>query len=161
MTAAFVYDATRTRFGKHGGALAGSYPTTWPPTSARRWSRAPAIYPERIDEFIFGDANDAGEHNRNVIPMATVWAGPPTNIPGTPVNRLCGSSLEAAIVASGHFATGGADVVVIGAVAAMSRAPCVLPKTDKPYPSGNPALTSRVLSRRQVNPALPSCGRFP
>ena len=156
MTEAFVYDAVRTPFGKHGGALAGVRPDDLAAHVLKEVvGRAPALDPERIDEVIFGNANGAGEENRNVARMATLLAGLPTSIPGTTVNRLCGSSLDAAIIASRQIATGEADVVVIGGVESMSRAPWVLPKTDKPYPPGDLALTSTTLGWRLVNPAMP------
>ena len=157
MTEAFVYDAVRTPFGKHGGALAGVRPDDLAAHVLKEVvRRAPALEPERIDEVIFGNANGAGEENRNVARMATLLAGLPTSIPGTTVNRLCGSSLDAAIIASRQIATGDADVVVIGGVESMSRAPWVLPKTDKPYPPGNLALISTTLGWRLVNPAMPA-----
>ena len=157
MTEAFVYDAVRTPFGKHGGALAGVRPDDLAAHVLKEVvRRAPALEPERIDEVIFGNANGAGEENRNVARMATLLAGLPTSIPGTTVNRLCGSSLDAAIIASRQIATGEADVVVIGGVESMSRAPWVLPKTDKPYPPGNLALISTTLGWRLVNPAMPA-----
>lgn len=157
MTEAFVYDAVRTPFGKHGGALAGVRPDDLAAHVLKEMvGRAPALDPERIDEVIFGNANGAGEENRNVGRMATLLAGLPTSIPGTTVNRLCGSSLDAAIIASRQIATGEADVMVIGGVESMSRAPWVLPKTDKPYPAGNLALTSTTLGWRLVNPAMPA-----
>jgi len=157
MTEAFVYDAVRTPFGKHGGALAGVRPDDLAAHVLKEMvGRAPALDPERIDEVIFGNANGAGEDNRNVARMATLLAGLPTSIPGTTVNRLCGSSLDAAIIASRQIATGEADVMVIGGVESMSRAPWVLPKTDKPYPPGNLALTSTTLGWRLVNPAMPA-----
>lgn len=157
MTEAFVYDAVRTPFGKHGGALAGVRPDDLAAHVLKEVvGRAPALDPERIDEVIFGNANGAGEENRNVARMATLLAGLPTSIPGTTVNRLCGSSLDAAIIASRQIATGEADVVVIGGVESMSRAPWVLPKTDKPYPPGDLALTSTTLGWRLVNPAMPA-----
>lgn len=157
MNEAFVYDAVRTPFGKHGGALAGVRPDDLAAHVLKEMvGRAPALDPERIDEVIFGNANGAGEDNRNVARMATLLAGLPTSIPGTTVNRLCGSSLDAAIIASRQIATGEADVMVIGGVESMSRAPWVLPKTDKPYPPGNLALTSTTLGWRLVNPAMPA-----
>jgi len=157
MTEAFVYDAVRTPFGKHGGALAGVRPDDLAAHVLKEMvGRAPALDPERIDEVIFGNANGAGEENRNVARMATLLAGLPTSIPGTTVNRLCGSSLDAAIIASRQIATGEADVMVIGGVESMSRAPWVLPKTDKPYPPGNLALISTTLGWRLVNPAMPA-----
>ena len=108
-----------------------------------------------IDEVVFGNANGAGEENRNVARMATLLAGLPTSVPGTTVNRLCGSSLDAVIMASRQIETGDADVVLAGGVESMSRAPWVLPKTERPYPAGDLTLASTTLGWRLVNPAMP------
>jgi acetyl-CoA acetyltransferase family protein len=156
MTEAFVYDAVRTPFGKFGGALAGVRPDDLAAHVLKVVvGRAPGLDPARIDEVVLGNANGAGEDNRNVARMATLLAGLPTSVPGTTVNRLCGSSLDAAIIASRQIETGEADVVVIGGVESMSRAPWVLPKTEKPYPAGNLSLESTTLGWRLVNPAMP------
>jgi acetyl-CoA acyltransferase len=156
VTEAFVYDAVRTPFGRIGGALAGVRPDDLAAHVLKEVvRRAPALDPERIDEVIFGNANGAGEENRNVARMATLLAGLPTTIPGTTVNRLCGSSLDAAIIGSRQIETGEADVIVTGGVESMSRAPWVLPKTEKPYPTGDLTLASTTLGWRLVNPAMP------
>jgi acetyl-CoA acyltransferase len=156
VTEAFVYDAVRTPFGRIGGALAGVRPDDLAAHVLKEVvRRAPALDPERIDEVIFGNANGAGEENRNVARMATLLAGLPTTIPGTTVNRLCGSSLDAAIIGSRQIETGEADVIVTGGVESMSRAPWVLPKTEKPYPAGDLTLAWTTLGWRLVNPAMP------
>lgn len=159
MTDAFVYDAIRTPFGRYGGALAGVRPDDLAAHVVRAIvDRSPALAaaPERIDEVAFGNANGAGEENRNVARMATLLAGLPTSIPGTTVNRLCGSSLDAAMIASRTIETGDADVVLVGGVESMTRAPWVLPKTEKPYPAGGLDLVSTTLGWRLVNPRMPS-----
>lgn len=156
MNQAFLYDAIRTPFGKFGGKLAGVRPDDLAAhvlTSVVK--RSPHLDATRIDEVIFGNANGAGEENRNVARMATLLAGLPTSIPGTTVNRLCGSSLDAAIIASRQINTGEADLVAIGGVESMSRAPWVLPKTAKPYPAWDMVLASTTLGWRLVNPAMP------
>ena len=117
--------------------------------------RAPALDVERIDEVVFGNANGAGEENRNVARMGTLLAGLPVSIPGTTVNRLCGSSLDAAIIASRQINTGDAELMLIGGAESMSRAPWVLPKTEKPYPAGDLTLASTTLGWRLVNKAMP------
>ena len=160
-TAAFVYDAIRTPFGRFGGALAGIRPDDLAAHVVKQLvARAPGLsrggFGERVDEVVLGNANGAGEENRNVARMATLLAGLPTRIPGSTVNRLCGSSLDAAMVASRSIETGDADIVVSGGVESMSRAPWVLPKTEKPYPAGDLALSSTTLGWRLVNPAMPS-----
>ncbi|TQM61782.1 thiolase family protein [Humibacillus xanthopallidus] len=160
MNDAFVYDAIRTPFGRFGGALAATRPDDLAALVVRAVvERAPGLAGdgagEHVDEVVFGNANGAGEDNRNVARMATLLAGLPTTIPGTTVNRLCGSSLDAAMIASRQIATGEADVVVVGGVESMTRAPWVLPKTEKPYPAGDLALASTTLGWRLVNPAMP------
>ncbi len=158
---AFVYDAIRTPFGRFGGALSGVRPDDLAAHVVREIvQRAPGLTgdgaAEHLDEVIFGNANGAGEENRNVARMATLLAGLPTSIPGTTVNRLCGSSLDAAIIGSRQIATGEADVILVGGVESMTRAPWVLPKTEKPYPAGNLTLASTTLGWRLVNPAMPA-----
>jgi acetyl-CoA acyltransferase len=153
---AYLYDAIRTPFGKFGGGLAGVRPDDLAAEVVKASvARAQGLDPARIDEVVFGNANGAGEENRNVARMATLLAGLPTSIPGTTVNRLCGSSLDAAIIASRQINAGDAEVVLIGGVESMSRAPWVLPKTEKPYPAGDMTLASTTLGWRLVNKKMP------
>jgi acetyl-CoA C-acetyltransferase len=160
-TAAFVYDAVRTPFGRLGGLLAGTRPDDLAAHVVEQLvRRAPGLadggFGEQVDEVVLGNANGAGEENRNVARMATLLAGLPTSVPGSTVNRLCGSSLDAAMLASRSIETGDADIVISGGVESMSRAPWVLPKTEKPYPAVDLALSSTTLGWRLVNPAMPS-----
>ncbi|PYI67679.1 3-oxoadipyl-CoA thiolase [Arthrobacter livingstonensis] len=156
MNQAYLYDAVRTPFGKFGSGLAGIRPDDLAAHVVRESvARAPKLEVERIDEVVFGNANGAGEENRNLARMATLLAGLPTSIPGTTVNRLCGSSLDAAIIASRQINVGDADLVLVGGAESMSRAPWVLPKTERPYPAGDLALSSSTLGWRLVNPAMP------
>ncbi len=155
MNQAFVYDAVRTPFGKFGSGLASVRPDDLAAHVVRESvKRAPGLDVERIDEVVFGNANGAGEENRNVARMATLLAGLPVSIPGTSVNRLCGSSLDAAIIASRQINAGDADLMLVGGAESMSRAPWVLPKTSKPYPAGDMTLASTTLGWRLVNPAM-------
>ena len=157
MTAAYIYDAVRTPFGKYGKSLAGVRPDDLAASTLRALlDRQPEFDPARIDDVILGDANQAGEDNRDVARMAVLLAGLPTSVPGSTTNRLCGSGLDAAIQASRAIETGDASVMVAGGVESMSRAPFVLPKPDKPYPTGNETLVSTTLGWRLVNPAMPS-----
>jgi acetyl-CoA C-acetyltransferase len=156
---AFVYDAVRTPFGRFGGALAACRPDDLGALVVRAVvDRSPGLAADagRVDEVVFGNANGAGEENRNVARMATLLAGLPTSIPGTTVNRLCGSSLDAAIIASRQIETSDADIVLVGGVESMTRAPWVMPKTEKPYPVGNLELSSTTLGWRLVNPRMPA-----
>ncbi|MDN5768623.1 MAG: thiolase family protein [Humibacillus sp.] len=156
---AFVYDGIRTPFGRFGGALAGVRPDDLAAHVVRAIvARSPGLAAQGgggIDEVVFGNANGAGEENRNVARMASLLAGLPTSVPGTTVNRLCGSSLDAVIIASRQIETGDADIVLAGGVESMSRAPWVLPKTERPYPAGDLTLASTTLGWRLVNPAMP------
>jgi len=156
VTEVFVYDAVRTPFGRYGGALAGVRPDD---LAARvvggLVGRHPGLDPERIGEVVLGCANGAGEDNRNVARMAVLLAGLPVTVPASTVNRLCGSSLDATISGARQVALGETDVVVVGGVESMSRAPWVLPKPEKPYPAGNAELVSTALGWRLVNPEMP------
>ena len=153
----FVYDGVRTPFGRYGGALADSRPDDLAALVVRAVvDRAPGLDTAQVDEIVLGNANGAGEDNRNVARMAGLLAGFPVSVPATTVNRLCGSSLDAAIVASRQIALGEADVVIAGGVESMSRAPWVLPKPGKPFPVGDAALVSTTLGWRLVNPAMPA-----
>ncbi|MCE1179513.1 MAG: thiolase family protein [Micrococcales bacterium] len=156
MADAFVYDAIRTPFGKFGGALAGTRPDDLAAHVVREQvARFAELDPARVDEIIFGNANGAGEENRNVGRMAGLLAGLPVSVPAQTVNRLCGSSLDAAMLASRMVAVGDADVVLVGGVESMSRAPWVLPKTERPYPAGNLEMVNTALGWRMINPAMP------
>ena len=117
--------------------------------------RHPDIDPARLDDVILGDANGAGEDNRNVARMAALLAGFPTSVTGATVNRLCGSSLEAVIQASRAIEAGDAELILAGGVESMSRAPWVLLKPSRPYPAGHETLHSSTLGWRMVNPKMP------
>ncbi|TNC33966.1 thiolase family protein [Mumia zhuanghuii] len=154
--AAYLFDAVRTPFGRYGGALSGVRPDDLAATVIEAtMSRSPGLDPAAIDDVVWGNANGAGEDNRNVGRMAALLAGLPTSVPGTTVNRLCGSSLDAAIIASRAIETGDADVVLTGGVESMSRAPWVLPKPDRAFPAGNVEAVSTTLGWRLVNPRMP------
>src|SRR3954454_451623 len=153
---AFLYAGGRTPFGRFGGALAGSRPDDLAAAVVREVvGRAPALDPAAVDDVILGCANGAGEDNRNVGRMAVLLAGLPVSVPGVTVNRLCGSSLQAAMDASRLVETGDAQAVIAGGVESMTRAPWVLPKPTRPFPVGNEALVSTTLGWRLVNPRMP------
>jgi acetyl-CoA acetyltransferase family protein len=154
--AAYIYGAVRTPFGRYGGALAKTRPDDLAAHSLRALlDRAPDLEVERIDDVILGNANGAGEDNRDVARMAVLLAGLPTSVPGATVNRLCGSSLEAAIGAARAIETGDAEVMVAGGVESMSRAPWVLLKPERPFPAGHETMWSTTLGWRMVNPKMP------
>jgi acetyl-CoA acetyltransferase family protein len=154
--ACYVLDAVRTPFGRYGGALAGVRPDDLAGHVLRALlERSPGLDPAGIGDVIWGDANQAGEDNRNVGRMAVLLAGLPTSVPATTVNRLCGSSLDAAMQASRTIEAGDASVVVVGGVESMSRAPWVMLKPGKGYPRGPETLHSTTLGWRMVNPEMP------
>jgi len=155
MRGAFVFDAVRTPFGRYGGALAHVRPDDLAAfVVGEQVRRAPGLDPAVVDDVILGNANGAGEDNRDVARMAVLLAGLPVTVPGSTVNRLCGSSLEAAVQAARAVETGDADVVLAGGVESMSRAPWVLPKTERPFPAGDLNLSSTTLGWRLVNPRM-------
>ena len=156
MTDVYVLDAVRTPFGKYGGALSGIRPDDLAAhVVGALIERAPDLDGGDVEEVLFGNANGAGEENRNVARMATLLAGLPTTVPGVTVNRLCGSGMEAAVQAARTVQTGDASLVLAGGVESMSRAPWVLPKPPKGFPAGNATLHSTTLGWRLVNPRMP------
>jgi len=153
----FIVDGVRTPIGRYGGALAGQRPDDLAATALRALvDRSPDLDPGHIDDVLFGDANGAGEDNRDVARMAVLLAGLPTSVPGATVNRLCGSGLEAVIEASRAVAVGDASVCVAGGVESMTRAPWVLLKPDGAFPRAHETLHSTTLGWRMVNPRLPA-----
>ena len=152
----YLYSAVRTPFGRFNGALSGVLPDDLAAgVITALLDRAPRLDPAGIGEVVWGNANGAGEENRNVGRMAALLAGLPTSVPGTTVNRLCGSSLDAAMTGSRTIETGDADVVLAGGVESMTRAPWVLPKPARGFPAGNVTAVSTTLGWRLVNPRMP------
>ncbi|MEU6010377.1 thiolase family protein [Streptomyces sp. NPDC047453] len=156
MSDAYLYAAARTPFGRFNGALAGARPDDLAATALTGLlAKAPGLDHAAIGDVVWGNANGAGEDNRNVGRMAVLLAGLPVSVPATTVNRLCGSSLDAAIIASRTLESGDADVVVAGGVESMTRAPWVLPKPDRAYPARDVTAVSTTLGWRLVNRAMP------
>jgi len=151
----FIADAVRTPIGRYGGALATVRPDDLAATVVRGLLDRGSFDPTLIDDVVLGDANGAGEDNRDVARMAVLLAGLPVSVPGVTVNRLCGSGLEAVIGASRAIAVGDASVCLAGGVESMSRAPWVLPKPERAYPRGHETLHSTTLGWRMINPAMP------
>ncbi|MFD4256369.1 thiolase family protein [Streptomyces sp. NPDC058534] len=151
----YVVDAVRTPFGKYNGGLAGVRPDDLAAHAIRELlARTPALDPSRIEDVYVGNANGAGEENRNVARMAALLAGLPTTVPGVTVNRLCASGLEAVIQAARAIAVGDASIALAGGVESMTRAPYVLPKSERPFPAGHTELYSTTLGWRMVNPRM-------
>jgi acetyl-CoA acetyltransferase family protein len=156
VSAVYVLDAVRAPFGRYGGALAKVRPDDLGAHVVKAvLERSPQLEPERVDEVLFGDANQAGEDNRNVARMAWLLNDLPTSVPGSTINRLCGSSLDAAMQASREIETGEADVVLVGGVESMSRAPWVMLKPERAFPTAHQQLHSSTLGWRMVNPNMP------
>lgn len=156
MVESFVYTAVRTPFGRFGGALAGVRPDDLAAVAVSgALAQAPSLDPALIGDVVWGNANGAGEDNRNVGRMAVLLAGLPTSVPATTVNRLCGSSLDAAIIASRAVESGDADIVLTGGVESMTRAPWVLPKPSRAFPAGDVTAVSTTLGWRLVNERMP------
>lgn len=133
MVEAFIVSGVRTPIGRYGGVLAGVRPDDMAASvTAEAVSRA-GVEPARIDEVVFGAANQAGEDNRNVARMASLLAGLPASVPGFTVNRLCASGLTSIATARQMIAAGDADVVVAGGVESMTRAPWVTEKPSRPW----------------------------
>ncbi|WP_190080980.1 thiolase family protein [Streptomyces longisporoflavus] len=151
----YIVDAVRTPVGKYNGALAGVRPDDLGAHAIRELlARTPDLDPSRIGDVYFGNANGAGEENRNVGRMAALLAGLPVTVPGVTVNRLCASGLEAVIQAARAIALGDVSIALAGGVESMTRAPYVLPKSDRPFPAGHTELYSTTLGWRMVNPRM-------
>ncbi|MET8337833.1 acetyl-CoA C-acyltransferase [Streptosporangium canum] len=157
MNDVFVLDAVRTPIGRYGGALSGVRPDDLAAHVVRALAgRSPDLDPATVDDVFFGAANGAGEDNRDVARMAVLLAGLPVTVPGTTVNRLCGSGLEAVVAASRAVAVGDASLVIAGGSESMSRAPWVMPKPSRGFDRGSQTLHDTALGWRMVNPLMPA-----
>jgi len=153
--ATVIYDALRTPFGRHGRGLAAVRPDDLAARVIGALVERVGVDPESIDDVVFGDANQAGEDNRNVARFAALLAGLPSSVPGVTVNRLCGSGLEAVVQASRAIAAGDARLIVAGGAESMSRAPFVVEKPERAYPAANQTAWSTSIGWRMVNPRFP------
>ena len=154
MNTVYICDAVRTPFGRYGGALASvrTDDLAAVPISALR-ERNPSLDVSRVDDVIYGCANQAGEDNRNVGRMALLLAGLPKEVPGSTVNRLCGSSLDAVVQGARAIASGEMSLVIVGGVESMSRAPFAVGKADAPFARGL-KLEDTTLGWRFINPKM-------
>ena len=154
MTDAYICDAIRTPFGRYGGALASVRTDDLAAIPiAALLSRNATVDWGALDDVIFGCANQAGEDNRNVARMALLLAGLPKEVPGSTVNRLCGSSMDAVATAARAIKSGEADLVIAGGVESMSRAPFVVSKADTAF-SRSMKLEDTTIGWRFVNPLM-------
>jgi acetyl-CoA acyltransferase len=154
MATAYICDAIRTPIGRYGGALASvrADDLAGIPIAAFM-ARNRAVDWSALDDVIYGCANQAGEDNRNVARMALLLAGLPKEVPGSTVNRLCGSSLDAVATAARAIKSGEVDLVIAGGVESMSRAPFVMGKTDAPF-SRSITVEDTTIGWRFVNPLM-------
>jgi 3-oxoadipyl-CoA thiolase len=154
MRTAFLVDGIRTPFGRYGGALAPVRPDDLAAHVLKTLAeRLPDVDWGAVDDVVFGCANQAGEDNRNVARMAWLLAGLPTEVSGSTVNRLCGSSLDSLAVAARAIRAGDADLMVAGGVESMSRAPFVLPKAASAWSRAN-EIHDTTIGWRFINPKM-------
>jgi acetyl-CoA acyltransferase len=152
----YLCDAIRTPFGRYGGTLSSVRADDLAALSIRAlMARNPNVDWGAVDDVIFGCANQAGEDNRNVARMAALLAGLPVEVPGTTVNRLCGSSLDAIGIATRAIASGEAELMIAGGVESMSRAPFVMGKADSAF-SRAAKIEDTTIGWRFVNPLMKS-----
>ncbi len=150
-----IVDAVRTPIGRYNGALKDVRPDDLGAVVIRALvERNPNLSVGEIEEVIFGNANQAGEDNRNVARMSGLLAGLPVEVAGTTINRLCGSGLDAVIYAARAIAVGDGDVYIAGGTESMSRAPLVMAKPDKAFPRGNMELQDTTIGWRFTNSKL-------
>lgn len=155
---AWIVGAVRTPVGRHGGALSPVRPDDLGATALSELMRRTGVPPSEVEDVYFGCANQAGEDNRNVARMSLILAGFPLEVAGATVNRLCGSGLEAVAQAARAVMLGEADVYVGGGVESMSRAPWVMPKPERAYPTGHTTLYDTTLGWRLTNPKMEEWG---
>lgn len=154
MTVAYLVAGVRTPIGRYAGALAGVRPDDLAAHVIRELvARHPSVDWARVDDVVLGCANQAGEDNRNVARMAALLAGLPEEVPGSTVNRLCGSGLDALATAARSIVAGDAELVIAGGVESMSRAPFVMPKATSAY-SRSAEVYDTTLGWRLVNPLM-------
>ena len=154
MTDAYICDAVRTPVGRYGGALAGVRADDLAALPLKAlMDRNPSVDWSQVDDLIYGCANQAGEDNRNVGRMAVLLAGMPVAVPGTTVNRLCGSGMDAIGMAARAIKAGDCDLMIAGGVESMSRAPFVMPKAETAFSRSN-AVYDTTIGWRFPNPQL-------
>ncbi|VDS08553.1 Beta-ketoadipyl-CoA thiolase [Paracoccus haematequi] len=154
MSEAFICDAIRTPVGRYGGALATVRADDLAALPLKAlMDRNPGVDWSAVDDVILGCANQAGEDNRNVARMAVLLAGMPINVPGTTVNRLCGSGMDAVGMAARAIKAGDCDFMIAGGVESMTRAPFVMPKAETAFSRSN-AVYDTTIGWRFPNPAL-------
>ena len=150
-----IVDAVRTPIGRYKGALKSVRPDDLGAIVIKALlERNPNLPADEIEEVVFGNANQAGEDNRNVARMSALLAGLPITVGGTTVNRLCGSGLDAVIYAARAIAIGEGDIYIAGGTESMTRAPFVMGKPEIDYPRGSMELQDTTIGWRFTNPVL-------
>jgi len=154
MNEVYICDAIRTPFGRFGGALAAVRADDLGAVPIKAlMARQPQVNWQAVDDVVYGCANQAGEDNRNVARMAGLLAGLPVEVPGTTVNRLCGSSLDAIAIAARAIKSGEQQLLIAGGVESMSRAPFVMGKADSAF-SRNQKIEDTTIGWRFINPLM-------
>ena len=154
MNQAFICDAVRTPIGRYGGALSGVRADDLGALPLKAlMERNAAVDWEAVDDVVFGCANQAGEDNRNVARMSSLLAGLPVGVPGSTINRLCGSGMDAVGTAARGIKSGETQLMIAGGVESMSRAPFVMPKADTAFSRSN-AIYDTTIGWRFVNPVM-------
>jgi acetyl-CoA acyltransferase len=154
MTVAYICDYVRTPIGRFGGALASIRPDDLGAVPLKALlERNPQLDPSAIDDVIFGCANQAGEDNRNVARMSLLLAGYPTAVTGTTINRLCGSGMDAILMAARAIKAGEADLMIAGGTESMTRAPFVMPKASSAFSRTN-EVHDTTIGWRFINPKM-------
>src|SRR5436190_13494379 len=154
MPEAFICDAVRTPFGRYGGSLSTVRPDDLGAVPIKALvERNASVDWAAVDDVVYGCANQAGEDNRNVARMALLLAGLPLDIPGSTVNRLCGSGMDAVTIAARAIKAGEAELMIAGGVESMSRAPFVMPKAETAF-SRNAEIYDTTIGWRFINPRM-------
>ncbi len=154
MTDVFICDYVRTPIGRFGGSLSSVRSDDLAAVPLRAlMARNTGVDWEAVDDVVYGCANQAGEDNRNVARMAALLAGLPVGVTGTTVNRLCGSGMDAVLIAARQIRAGEADLMIAGGVESMSRAPFVMPKAETAF-SRNAEIYDSTIGWRFVNPVM-------
>lgn len=152
MTDAYICDAIRTPFGRYGGGLAPVRPDDLGAVPLKAlMERNPGVDWTTVDDLIYGNANQAGEDNRNVARMSALLAGLPTDVPGTTVNRLCGSGIDAIGMAARAIKSGETQLMIAGGCESMSRAPFVMGKAESAFSRNPNGLYDTTIGWRFVN----------
>jgi 3-oxoadipyl-CoA thiolase len=150
-----IVDAVRTPIGKYKGALKSVRPDDLGAIVIKALTeRNPGLPPEQIEDVIFGNANQAGEDNRDVARMSALLAGLPVSVGGTTINRLCGSGLDAVMYAARSIAVGEGDIYIAGGTESMTRAPYVMAKPESDFPRGSMELQDTTIGWRFTNKKL-------